>query len=305
MEEFLTSLLLYSVLKFAGNRILTGNSGSIVKLLKVTIPSLIFLLVFQPVSAGHFSHIVGAKSAALGGQTAAVSDIFSANNNQAGLGFLKDFSFGVTGHKQYVLPGMDFAGAAGLFPTKTGNFGIMLNYYGRKEYNEKKAGLSYSRSFLGKFSFGVQFDYLNMAIEGYGSKNLFTFEVGLQYFVFKQLMLGAHVFNPIRIKIEGEQDERLATVMQFGLHYIPSKKISILFETEKDLEFKPLFKLGIDYRAIDKLSIRGGFNAKPYTGSFGLALHLKNLDIDAAAVVHPVLGVTPHLSLSYVFKKKQ
>ena len=262
------------------------------------------LICPNAIYAFKFQSAAGARSTALGSQAAAISDVFSANNNQAGMGFIKDMAFAISAGNSFTLKELNTIHAVGVFPTKTGVFGFTVNYSGLQAYNEKKIGVSFAKSFGEKFSAGLQFDYMNLFIEEIGNKHLFTFEAGLQYYLLPQLLLGAHVNNPIRLTIDEETDEKLPTIMRFGLNYMPSKKIALLFEVEKDLDFKPMFKFGIDYRVVDKLSLRGGFNAAPFTGSFGIAAHLKSIEIAVAANIHPVLGVSPNLSLVYVLKKK-
>src|SRR6185436_18571093 len=103
-----------------------------------------------------------------------------------------------------------------------------------------------------RFSFGLQFYYLNMSISEYGNRNLFTFEVGLQFFLIPQkLLIGAHVNNPLRLTVEEETDEKLPPVMCFGLNYMPSKKVAAIIEIEKDLDYEPVYKFGLEYLPIE------------------------------------------------------
>jgi len=127
----------------------------------------------------------------------------------------------------------------------------------------------------------------------------------LQYYLIaEKLLIGAHVNNPLRLTLDDETDEKLPTVMRFGLNYSPSKKISVLVEVEKDIDYSPVYKFGLEYLPVEKLALRGGFNANPFQGFFGVGLNLKNLSIDVASAFHPVLGVSPQLSLAYAFGKK-
>jgi len=271
-----------------------------------TITVLLLSLLFTSLTyANNFNRVSGARAGALGNNTATLVDVFSVNNNQAGIGFLKDFSFGVSAKNRFIFKELNEINASAIFPTKTGVFGLNVNYYGNKLYSEKKIGAAFGKSFGEKFSVGLQFDYLNISIQEYGNKHFFTFEVGLQYYIIKQLLIGAHINNPLRLTVDEETDEKLPTVMNFGFKYMPSNKLLILFEVEKDIDFKPVFKFGLEYNVVEKFSLRGGFNANPFTGSFGFGVNLKNIEIDAAIIFHPVLGISPQISLTYAFKKKE
>lgn len=258
------------------------------------------------VQAGSFDDACGARAAALGNLTAALADVFSVHNNQAGIGFLKKFSLGFSARNKFLVKELAIADAAGIFPTKTGVFGLGIHYLGTNLFNERKVGVAFAKGFADRFSLGLQFDYLSISISEYGSKNIFTFEAGLQFFLLpEKLLIGAHVNNPLRITLDDETDEKLPTMMRFGLNYSPSKKLSLLAEVEKDLDYDPVYKGAVEYRPVEKLSLRGGFNANPFQGTFGVGVNLKNLTIDAASSFHPVLGVSPGFSIAYAFGKEK
>ena len=256
--------------------------------------------------AGSFDDAVGARATALGNNASNLTDVFSVHNNQAGIGFLKKFTFGVAAKNKFLIKELTVADAAGVFPTKTGVFGLGIHHSGTSLFSERKIGIAFAKSFADRFSFGLQFDYLGISISEYGSKNLFTFEVGLQYFIMpEKLLIGAHVNNPLRINIEDETNEKLPTVMRFGLNYMPSKKVSLLAELEKDIDFDPVYKFGLEYLPVDKFALRAGFNANPFQASFGVGVILKNLTIDVASNYHPEVGVSPNLSLTYAFSERK
>ncbi len=259
---------------------------------------------YQTYASG-FNEAAGSRAVGVGNHFTTLSDVFSTYNNQAGIGFIKEFSFGIAARNKFILGDLNHFNAAAVFPTKTGTFGLNFSYYGLDIYNEKKVGISFGKSFGEKFSAGLQFDYINIFLDNYGTKHLFTFEVGLQFYILPQLLIGAHVNNPLRLDIDEESTEKYPTIMRFGLNYMPSKKVAIMAELEKDLDFSPVYKLGIEYKVIEKFVIRGGFNVNPFSGSLGVGLKLKTLSIDAASAYHPVLGFSPSLSLSYAIRKKK
>jgi len=68
---------------------------------------------------------------------------------------------------------------------------------------------------------------------------------------------------------------------------------------------KPVFKAGIEYKAIKEFYLRAGISTNPALSSFGFGLNLKNLKIDFSANYHQVLGISPQVGLSYVMEKKK
>lgn len=263
----------------------------------------VFLAYYVSASGENFT--AGARAAALGDASVTFSDVFSTTTNQAGLGFVDRYSVGIYADRKFLNAAINNFNVALALPVKkTGTFGLSANYYGYKNYNETKIGLAYARSFYNKVSFGVQFDYLRITALELGSRNFFTFEVGLQYKPWKVLTIGAHVYNPIPYKVEKVYGERLPTIIKFGLGYEPSAKVLIAAEYEQDINHKPQFKGGVEYRPIKYFTIRAGVQTTPFSASLGFGGNVNGFTMDVGGSYHPVLGFTPQLSMLYSFKKK-
>jgi hypothetical protein len=267
---------------------------------------IVFTGLHQVLASGD-NFTAGARATAMGDASVTLSDVFSTTTNQAGLGFMTQYSVGIYSDRKFVNASINnFNGAvAAPISEKIGSFGLSANYYGYKYYNETKIGLAYARRFGQKFSLGVQFDYLRMMIFENGSKSFYTFEVGMQYKPWKVLTIGAHIYNPVPYKVEKVFDERLPTVIKFGLGYEPSVKVLLSAEYEQDIHYKPQFKGGIEYRPVKYLSIRAGAQTTPFSASFGIGVNVKGLNIDLASSYHPLLGFTPQAAIIYSFTKKK
>lgn len=265
----------------------------------------VFLLSANLINAEIFTSAAGGKSLALGNQVSNVSDVFAAQNNPAGLGFIHYWGFGVSSERKFITDGLDLINASMVMPTATGTFGLSANYFGKSAFNQKMIALSFGKQFGKKFSTGVKFDYINFEIEEYGQKNIFTFDIGFQYIPIEKLLLSAHLFNPLSINVEKVFGEDLPTIMRFGLNYIPVNKVQLSVEIEKDLDFKPNFKAGISYQLAEKIYLRGGINSYPLRGTFGVGIDLKKIMIDFAGAYQERLGTTPQISLQYIIPKKE
>ena len=73
-------------------------------------------------------------------------DVFSFSSNQAALAQIKDPAIGVYGERRFLLDAMNMYSAVAALPTKQGNFGIAIDYFGFKNYNESQIGIAYARS---------------------------------------------------------------------------------------------------------------------------------------------------------------
>ncbi len=247
---------------------------------------------------------IGARSAAMGGFTTTLSDVWSTNNNQAGLGFMTDFSGGIYYENRFLLKETSYKAAALVLPVKIGALGISVTSFGFELYNETKAGLSYGQRFGDKFSVGVQLNYLNTKLtQEYGTKTSITGAIGLIAKLSKELSLGVHIYNPTRSKLAEYDNERIPTIMKLGLDYRFSEKVTLGVETEKDMNFDAVVKAGLEYHVTEVLYLRGGISTNPTQYAFGFGMKLKDFKIDLSSSFHQTLGMTPAISIIYVRNK--
>src|SRR6185295_4831237 len=272
--------------------------------MKKTLLFVLSLLIFHPsLLASNDPFTGGGRSLGLGSCSLTLSDPYSILNNQAAMAFQKEISFSLYAEQRYLQSELGYYSGGFTLPTKPGVFGLAINYNGFDLYNEKKIGLAYSRMFSPKVSGGIQLDYLSTSISEYGTSSAFTAELGLLVKISNQLSAGAHVFNPYPIK-SGFADEKIPTLFQLGLSYEAGKKILLMTEAEKDIDNPARFKAGLEYKIVDALHLRGGIATNPSQYSLGVGINVQHLKIDLAASYHQVLGVTPAISLNYIFGKK-
>jgi hypothetical protein len=249
--------------------------------------------------------LIGARSTAMGGYNVTLSDIWSSNNNQAGLGFVEDLSGGIYYENRFLLKETSYKAGAFVLPVKKGAFGLSVTSFGFELYSETKAGLSYGMRFGDKFSMGVQLNYLNTSLsQDYGSKTSVTGAVGLIAKLSKELSLGVHVYNPTRTKLADYDNERLPTIMKLGLDYRFSDKVMLGVSTEKDIDFDAVVNAGIEYHIIEMLYLRAGISTNPTQYAFGFGIQLKDFKVDLSSSFHQTLGITPAISIIYSRKKK-
>nr|NQU92522.1 hypothetical protein [Bacteroidota bacterium] len=268
------------------------------KLLLIT-----FTVISLSAFAVHDNRPEGGRSASLANASVAFSDFWSIQNNQAGLAFYNRLSAGVYFENRFLVKEMSLKAGGFVLPTKAGTFGASLSYFGYPKYNETKIGLAYAKNFGGVIAIGVQLDYLGTSIaDNYGQKGVATIEIGILSKINENLYLGAHVFNPVRAKISDYNDERIPTIFRVGSVYHIDKNLLVTAEVEKDLEYDPMLKLGMEYRIIKQVIVRGGVSTNPGIYSFGFGLDFDKLMIDFSSTIHEVLGYSPQISLIYNFR---
>ncbi len=259
------------------------------------------VLAFQLFAGGEYRP-AGARSAALGNASVAISDVWSAFNNQAALASLGSPVAGIYYENRFLIKELGYNAIAFAYPMKSGTIAVSYSYFGFSAYNESKTGVAFAKALNRFISIGVQLDYFSLRVdEPYGNSNFVTFEAGLTAKITPQLTLGAHAFNPINASLSKTSDERAPSVLRIGVAYKTSDFFTISAEAEKNINHKVVLKTGIEYKVIDAVQLRIGISTNPSLFSFGTGIHYKNLLIDISAAYHQVLGFSPQTSIAYAF----
>ena len=261
----------------------------------------LFVSIILDASAQNgISSSAGARGMAMGDAAVSFSDINSIFSNQAGLAYLEKTEVILFAGQKYFVNDIRNIAVAVAYPSQLGTFGLNIQYYGFEDYNEQKIGINYARKLTQNLSLGVQFNYIGFRIPEYGTKGLISVEIGVRSQILKQLIIAAHISNPIQIEVV--DGENLPTLFNFGVAYLPSKKLTITAEAEKDIEFPVSVKFGLEYQLVEPVFIRLGISTEPTSLSFGMGFIIKEkLKIDAATGYHQTLGFSPALSIQVAF----
>ncbi|MCX6230694.1 MAG: hypothetical protein NTZ33_04050 [Bacteroidetes bacterium] len=265
---------------------------------------LFFLLFFTfQIFAANENTCNGGRSAAMGGASVTLADFWAINNNQAGIANIKNAKAGIYFENRFLLKELSYKSLAFLYPTQSGILGFNYHQFGYNAYKEQKIGLSYARSFSKNFSAGLQLDYMNTALgDNYGSKSAFTFELGVLAKIAPNLMLAAHIFNPVNARFNDYNNEKIPSVFKLGLSYLLSEKLIIAIESEKNINFDAVFKAGFEYKILEFAYARIGISTNPTINTFGFGIEYHQFTIDFASSIHQTLGYSPQFSLIYNFK---
>ncbi len=268
-----------------------------------------FLLGFAMVSgyvsiAQIVNPIAGARGLAMADASVTFNDINSVFSNQAGLAMIERTEVMLFAGQKYFADEIRNFSLAYAQPTSFGTFALNLQYYGFEGYNEQKIGFNYARKLSKNLSLGGQIYYLGYRIPEYGNRGLLSAEIGLRSLVTDEVIVAAHISNPVRV--ENAEDEKIPTIFNIGVAYIPSKKITISAEAEKEIEFPVAARLGLEYQLANPFYARLGVSTGPVLFSFGMGFQLKeSFTIDAAASYHQTLGFSPALALRFAFDKQK
>lgn len=170
-------------------------------------------------------------------------------------------------------------------------FGFDLAHSAIEVYSEQQFRLLYGRRLGEKILLGGSVSILRISAQEYGSTTGATFSLSMLAKPLKGLWLGAKIQNPVDLELG---DAVLPAVLRIGAAWQPASTLTLLLETEKDLERPAQLKAGIEYLPVDQLILRTGIRTDPARFGFGAGYRLKNgLEISSGAEWHPTLGFTP------------
>jgi hypothetical protein len=241
-----------------------------------------------------------AVSNALGGCGLMQNSVWNNFTNQAGLAEINQFTIGVGTENSFGIKELSTHTAVFALPVTGGIFGLNIAYTGFELYNESKIGLAFAKKLSDDFNVGIQVDYLGVYADGAtDNHNNFTFEIGAQKRLMRELTLGAHIFNPIGVKLN--EKENIPSIFKLALRYDANDKVAIFTEGELESEQNAKLKLGLEYKIIKQLQLRAGFSTNPAKNTFGLGYTLNKIQLDVAVKRHQLLGYSPQFSVSSAF----
>jgi len=266
---------------------------------------LLILLVFSNLAtAQSVSALMGARSAALGYASATLSDEWALFNNIGGISRIDHPNVAFAYDARPVMPGADRIAATLSTPIKMGVAGFGLFRFGDDLYSEQIISAGYGNH-LGLVSLGLKINYIQYRAEGFGTRNALSLNFGGIAQITPQIAVGAYIVNLNQPRLSASNLERLPTHLIAGLSFKPVEKFLLVTEIEKDLDYDPTFKAGMEYLAHKKITLRTGFNLHPNAGFFGLGYTLKNIKIDYSLQHSTTLSFACQASVIYRVSKKK
>lgn len=249
--------------------------------------------------AGNDKGIGGARMIGLAGANTAIrKDVWAGYNNPASVAGIDKYLFGAGFERRFLLQELQYAQLACAVPVQKATFIGTASTFGFDLYRETSASIGYARTFYEKYHAGASIQVHNTAIgENYGSAYAYTMQIGTQINVSEKMVLGADVYNLTHSSMGRQFKERIPTVYSVGVSYQPNKKCLITTMIDKDVDFKPRLRGGVEYTFMKILSARIGASTHPDMAYAGLGFFYKNFGLDFAMSYHTYLGFTPNVSL--------
>lgn len=267
------------------------------KIKAIAVMTFVFLSLFC--HSGNDKGVGGARMIGLAGANTAIrKDVWAGYNNPASVAGIDKYAFGAGFERRFLLQELQYGQLACAIPVQKATFIGTASTFGFDLYRETSASIGYARSFYEKYHAGASLQIHNTAIgENYGSAYAYTLQLGTQINLSEKIVLGADVYNLTRSSIGRQFKERIPTVYSLGVSYQPNTKCIITTMVDKDVDFKPRLRGGVEYTFAKIISARIGASTNPDMVYAGLGFFHKGFGLDFAMSYHTYLGFTPNLSL--------
>lgn len=240
----------------------------------------------------------------IGGIYSPLSDTRAALGNPAGLAFNQQTSISASIDRKFVLKELQTVSLAACLPLANwGGLAACIESGGFEAFRQTRVGLAYGKNLIAeKFALGLRLWWLQTSIPDYGNAGLPSFDLGIMGKLSEKIMVGVYAASPVRVKLASEP---LDGLIRWGLAYMPSFKVTIFAELEKDFRHPLTGKTGIEYCPVPQLVLRCGWNSEPAAIYAGLGFFItRQWSIDWAFSYHQWLGFSPVFSI-YFRQKKQ
>lgn len=263
---------------------------------------LYYLLIVLSTSCVYAQNNLGPRLSAMADNGTAVTDIWALQANPAGITFIDQPAISVNYIKHLLSDEISSQGIVGVIPFRNNFIGISFQRYGFSAYNESKVGFAYAKRFGENFSLALNGNYHQLKITDYGSSTGFSIDFGVLYHLNSNFSIGAFTSNPSQQKFNSNLVViKIPTSFNIGATYLATNKVLIATTISKVLDQAIDFRLGLEYKLYDLLSLRGGLSAKPFKQYFGFGLNYKKFAVDMATTYNENLGYAPQIAIGYAF----
>lgn len=262
------------------------------------------LTQFQISNGQSISTLMSARAAGVGNASSTLTDEWSMFNNIGGLAKTDCLNAAFAFEARPRLPGSNRMAAAFATPMKLGAAGFSLFRFGDDLYSEQLISAGYSNQF-GIASLGLKVSYVQYRAEGVGTRSFVGVDFGGITQLTPQIAIGAYIVNLTQPRLASVDNEKAPTRLIAGLSFKPTDECLILSEIEKELDYDPTIKGGVEYTIHKKVNVRTGFNLKPGAAFFGLGFKARKVKIDYALQYNQTLSTVHQASAVYSMDQKK
>jgi hypothetical protein len=231
-------------------------------------------------------------------------ETFSFASSQGVLPDSLQFYVAVHNERKFMVKGLEAHQAVLALPLAGGYVGISGFYAGNSDHSEVGMSLAYGMKLSNRLAAGVQFNRFVLRTKGYAGLSSVNMEGGICLQVTPQLAFGLHIYNPTGSTWNGDSQSPLPRIYGVLLDYTASDKFFIQTGFRKIEDAAVGVAACIGYVFAPAMMARAGIESSTGTVYLGSGIRLRSLWMHLTSALHPQLGFTPGLMISYGGSKK-
>lgn len=241
------------------------------------------------------------RALSLGGQGVTQSTLFNpalltlSTSKQIYVGYLN----------QYGLKELGTIGLGFTFPNSILPAGFHLSSFGYDAYRTTMFRLSIGKSLNEQWKIGVAFQaaFLQTELMEEAPKQ-FSTDIGVLYLPVENLLIGLLIMNFPTFSVHKQSNDSQSIMdytAQIGFQWKVINNLLMIGTLENNKAHLLIGNIGIEYTLFDNFFIRTGIQTAPLLPSFGIGYRLSAFTCHVATQIHPLLGASLGIGLSYSF----
>ena len=263
---------------------------------KILLQPTIFLCTLVQIHAQALIYPASAPYQAAARYAPMVTDAFTHAVNPATLSGLSGFCAGVNVENRFLVPGFNRLTLSASYRKSPSGFSLRLRYFGDQEYNENTCGLNYGFS-LGKITLGAIFNYHFIHFAGNPAESYLQYGLASLWRLSDKVYSSFRITNPGFFRARERKNYPLATTIQMGIGCLLSPNLYLGIELEKEEGKTPQVIFALCYQYASDFFFKGYWTAQNHQPFISAGWQWKNLRVETGCAFHPVLGISPSLTL--------
>ncbi len=245
---------------------------------------------------------MGGRIGAMAETGVVLVDTWSINANQAGMRSIVKPVFSIAYQLNVFSTQIVTQSATFQLPVQTYVLGLVVSNYGFEAYKVQQIGIAVAKSFGPALSAAMRFNYHQVQIPAYGKASTYSADVGFLYQFSKRIGIGAHIQNVSNSSFANTANNSpIPLVIDFGLSYKSTDQLLLVAGLQQSLNHTPQPKLGIEYKLIPVLALRGGLSFNEPKQFAGVGFKIKKMCFDWSISSQNTVGAGSQISLQYEF----
>jgi hypothetical protein len=186
------------------------------------------------------------------------------------------------------------------------NQGVVNSYFilsGTKNLYYTQNAFSYARTLTPNTQAGIELGYRQIIFpKEYGRLGKVFASGGIIINPVEKFVLGCYLINPWEVLQPISNNEFLHNGIYLGAAYYTENTI-VGLQFYKSTYEKQQISAGIEQSIFSSVWLRSGIKHNTYTQyHFGLGYKINKSMLDFAIATHPFIGITPYVTISYLFR---